>query len=153
MPAFGSDTTSEDPLVAAHFEVQIEDKITGYFTEVSGLGSENEIAEHKVMGPGGIEVVKKIPGRLKWDNIVLKRGITSNMDLWTWRREVEDGNVESARTNGSITMLDQTGAEVARWNFERGWPTKISGPSPKSDGNDIAVEELTIAHEFIERVL
>ena len=152
MPAFGSDSASEDPLVSSNFEVQIENKVNGYFTEVSGLGSETEIAEHKVMGSGGLQVVKKVPGRLKWDNIVLKRGITSDLELWRWRKEVEDGNVEGARTNGSIIMLDQAGSEIARWNFERGWPSKISGPAPKSDGNDIGVEELTITHEYIERV-
>jgi phage tail-like protein len=40
---------------------------------------------------------------------------------------------------------------VARWNFERGWPSKCSGPSVKADGNEIVVEELTIVHEYIKR--
>jgi hypothetical protein len=51
--------------------------VTGYFTEVSGLGSESEIVEHKIMAKGVKEpIVRKIPGRLKWGDIVLKRGIT-----------------------------------------------------------------------------
>ena len=65
---------------------------------------------------------------------------------------VEDGNVESARQNGSIIMYDQHLKEVARWNFERGWPIKITDPQPKADSNQIGVEKLTIAHEYIERV-
>jgi phage tail-like protein len=145
------DTTREDPLVGFHFAVEIQGIITGYFTECSGLGSENEIIEHKVVNEKGVEVVLKVPGRLKWENIVLKRGITSNMDIWTWRKQVEDGDVKTARQNGSIVMYDQGLAEVARWNFENAWPLKVTGPSPKADGNEIGVEELTIAHEFIER--
>ena len=47
---------------------------------------------------------------------------------------------------------DQTGSEVARWNFERGWPSKVSGPQPKSDSGDISIEEMVIVHEYIERV-
>ena len=43
------------------------------------------------------------------------------------------------------------GGAVARWNFENGWPSKISGPSPKSDGNDVGVEELTLAVETMLR--
>lgn len=144
-------TTEQDPLVSFNFGLEIQGKVTGFFTEVSGLGSETEIVEHKVV-ENGIEMVKKIPGRLKWDNITLKRGITSAMDIWDWRKEVEDGNVDGARVNGSIVMYDQTGGEVARWNFERAWPSKVSGPSPKSDSNEIGVEELTIVHEYIERV-
>ena len=142
----------EDPLVGFHFAIEVQGVIAGYFTECSGLGSENEVIEHKVVNEKGVEVVLKIPGRLKWENIVLKRGITSNMDIWTWRKMVEDGDVAGARHNGSIVMYDQSLAEVARWNFENAWPVKVTGPSPKADGNEIGVEELTVAHEFIERV-
>ncbi|KAB2860401.1 MAG: phage tail protein, partial [Anaerolineae bacterium] len=93
-----------------------------------------------------------VPGRLKWGDVTLKRGITANMDFWDWRKMVEDGNVTSARKDGSIIMYDQEGTEVARWNFEKGWPSKISGPSVKSDSNEIGIEELTIVHEYIARV-
>jgi phage tail-like protein len=142
----------EDPLVGFHFAVDIQGVVKGYFTSCSGLGSEHEVIEHKVVNEKGQEMVIKIPGRLKWDNIELERGITSNMDIWTWRKKVEDGNVESARQNGSIVMYDQHLKEVARWNFERGWPIKITDPQPKADSNQIGVEKLTIAHEYIERV-
>ncbi|MCL4870161.1 MAG: phage tail protein [Anaerolineae bacterium] len=141
----------EDPLVSFHFAVDIQGVVQGFFTECSGLGSETEIVEHKVV-KDGVEVVMKIPGRLKWENIVLKRGITSNMDIWTWRKQVETGDVAGARRDGSIVMFDQTLSEVARWNFVRGWPSKVTGPSVKSDSNEIGVEELTITHEYIERV-
>jgi phage tail-like protein len=142
----------EDPLVGFHFAVEVQGAINGYFTEVSGLGSENEIIEHKVINEKGIEVTMKIPGRLKWGDITLKRGITSNLDLWEWRKMVEEGDVCGARKDGSITMYDQSLAEVARWNFNNAWPVKITGPAPKADGNEIVVEELIIAHEFIVRV-
>ena len=142
----------EDPLVGFHFGVDIQGKVTGYFTEVSGLGSEQETIEHKVVNEKGVEVVMKIPGRLKWENIVLKRGITSNMDIWTWRKMVEDGKVEDARADGSIVMYDQSLSEVARWNFQSAWPVKVTGPSVKADSNEIGIEELTLAHEYIERV-
>lgn len=146
------DTAREDPLVGFHFAVDIQGQVSGYFTEVSGLGSEQEVIEHKVVNEAGVEVVMKIPGRLKWENIVLKRGITSNMDIWTWRKLVENGDVAGARADGSIVMYDQGLNEVARWNFQAGWPVKVTGPSVKADSNEIGVEELTIAHEYIERV-
>lgn len=145
------DTAREDPLLGFHFAVDVQDTVKGFFTECSGLGSEQEIVEQKVVTEKGVEVVLKIPGRLKWENIVLKRGITSNMDLWTWRKQIEDGQVFNARKNGSIVMYDQSLTEVARWNFDNAWPVKVSGPSVKADSNEIGVEELTIAHEGIRR--
>lgn len=97
----------EDPLVGFHFGIEIQGVVSGYFTECSGLGSEQEIIEHKVITESGQEVVMKLPGRLKWENITLKRGITSTMDIWNWRKQVEDGNVDAARHNGSVVMYDQ----------------------------------------------
>ena len=142
----------ELPLVGFHFAIELSGVVSGFFTECGGLGSEHEVIEHKVVTEKGNEVVMKIPGRLKWENISLKRGITKNMDIWKWRKEVESGNVDSARRDGSVVMFDQTLKEVARWNFLRAWPVKVTGPQPKADSNEIGVEELTIAHEYIERV-
>lgn len=142
----------ENPLVGFHFAIDLGGVIKGYFTECSGLGSENEVIEHKQTLEKGGERILKIPGRLKWENITLKRGITSAMDIWKWRKQVEDGKVNEARRDGSIIMFDQELKEVARWNFLRAWPVKCTGPQPKSDSNEVGIEELTITHEYIERV-
>jgi phage tail-like protein len=150
MPAT-NDAVSGDPLVGFNFEVKIEGALTGYFTECAGLGSESEVIEHKVVGQGGKEVVRKIPGRLKWGDITLKRGITLNMDMWTWRKQIEDGMVSDARKNGSIVMNDQEGNPVATWDFQKAWPSKLTGPAVKSDSNEIGIEELVIVHEYIVR--
>ena len=150
MPAT-NDAVSGDPLVGFNFEVKIEGALTGYFTECAGLGSESEVIEHKVVGQGGKEVVRKIPGRLKWGDITLKRGITLNMDMWSWRKQIEDGQVSDARKNGSIVMNDQEGNPVAAWDFQKAWPSKLTGPAVKSDSNEIGIEELVIVHEYIVR--
>ncbi len=146
------DTQREDPLVGFLFALDIQGVITGYFTECAGIGSESEIAESKVVSEKGVQVVLKVPGRLKWGDITLKRGLTSNMELWDWRKMIEDGNVKGARKNGTITMFDQSLTPKAKWEFKNAWPSKISGPSPKSDGNDLQIEEITIVHEYITRV-
>jgi phage tail-like protein len=142
----------EDPLVGFHFGVDIQGVVSGYFTECSGLGSEHEVVEQKVVTEKGQQVIIKQPGRLKWENITLKRGVTSSMDIWDWRKLVEDGKIKEARKDGSIIMYDQNLKEVARWNFQGAWPVKVTGPAPKADGNELGIEELTIAHEYITRV-
>lgn len=142
----------EDPLMGFHIVVDIGGVIQGSFTECSGLGSEHEVIEQKMVNEKGQEVIVKLPGRLKWENITLKRGITSNMDLWNWRKQVEDGDVDGARQNGSIVIYDQTHSEVARWDFERAWPVRVSVALPRADSNEIGIEELTLAHEYIRRV-
>jgi phage tail-like protein len=141
-----------DPLVGFHFQIEVSGKVAGFFTEISGLGSETEVIEHKVVDPAGHDIIQKLPGRLKWTEVTLKRGITSVMDFWDWRKMVEDGNVQGARSNGSIIMLDQSLKPVAQWDFVNGWPSKISGPQVQSDSNAFGVEEMTIVHEGIKRI-
>ncbi|MBN1640012.1 MAG: phage tail protein [Anaerolineae bacterium] len=142
---------NRDPLAVFHYGVEVQGEVTGYFTECSGIGSENELIEHKVVDEKGRESIHKIPGRLKWQDITLKRGITNNMDIWDWREQIVDGKVDDARRNGSIIMYNQALEEVARWNFENGWPLKVSGPSMKADSNEFGIEELVITHEGLYR--
>lgn len=144
-------TDRKDPLVGFHYAIEVEGQVSGYFTECSGIGSEHEVIEHKVVDAKGRENIMKIPGRLKWENITLKRGITDNMDIWNWRDMVVQGKVDDARRNGSIVMFDQSLSEVARWNFENAWPVKVSGPTVKADSNEFGVEELVITHEGLYR--
>jgi phage tail-like protein len=142
-----------DPLVQAHYYVSVDGHLDNMvFRECSGIGSETELIEYKGSGKDDYHTIQAVPGRLKWQKINLKRGITDSMAAWQWRKLVEQGEVDAARGNGSIVMMDQKGVEVARWNFLRAWPTKISGPSLNSGTNEVGVEELEIAHEGLERV-
>jgi phage tail-like protein len=143
----------EDPLSGFHFALDFGGVIAGFFTECSGIGSEHDVIEHKVINEKGQEMVMSMPGRLKWEKITLKRGITSAMDIWDWRKMVEDGDVDGARRNGSIIMFNHKLDPIAQWDFERAWPVKVTGPQPKADSNEIGLEELTLAHEYISRVM
>lgn len=145
------DALSEDPLLGFNFALELEGSIAGYFTECSGIGSENEIVEHKVVDKQGHEVVRKLPGRLKWQDVSLKRGITSDLQIWEWRDMVIKGDMSSSRKNISITMMDRTYSPVATWHFTNAWPSKVSGPSFKSDDNSFGVEEVSIVHEGMYR--
>ncbi len=144
---------SKNPLVSFHYAIDISGVVKGYFTECNGIGSEHEVIEHKIVDDNGHQLVQKIPGRLKWENITLKRGITSSMDIWDWRDQVVQGKVEDARKNGTITMFDQELKPIAKWDFERAWPVKVSGPTVKSDSNEFGVEELVITHEGLTRTM
>ena len=143
--------TNKDPLVSAWFGVDFQQGVVGAFRECTGLGSENEVVEYKASGPKGEQVIKKVPGRLKWNNVTLKRGITDSMDMWKWRQMVEEGKMDEARKNGTITMYNQKGEAVARWNFINAWPSKLTGPSANAANNEVAIEEIEIANEGFTR--
>jgi len=150
----GASGRSSDPLAGFNFKLKMEGKLKAdaLFTEVSGLGSESEVIEQKVTDPNtGKPFVQKIPGRLKWGDVTLKRGITEVMDVWQWRKVVEDGDLKGARTNCSIIMCDVNGKDVASWDMINAWPSKVTGPSLKSDSNELGIEEMVLVHEGITR--
>ena len=148
MPQIGQ---RSDPSTSFSFYVEIQGAVAGSFRECSGLGSETELIEAKESKQGKL-IYMKIPGALKWENISLKRGITNSMDIWNWRKDVEQGTVDRARKDGSIIMYDQAGTtEIARWNFVSGWPRKVSGPTFNAQNNEIGIEELEIVHEGVVR--
>jgi phage tail-like protein len=144
--------SDKDPLVSAWFGIDFGGKVKGAFRECTGLGSENEIVEEKASTVDGKLILKHIPGRMKYSDITLKRGITDNMDMWQWRKMVEDGQVVQARLNGTIMMYDQNGEVTARWNLVNAWPAKLNGPSANATANEVGIEEFVITHEGYERV-
>jgi phage tail-like protein len=141
-----------DPLLGFHFGLELGGRVAGYFTELDGIGSEHELIEYKILDKQGNDIVQNLPGRLKWQPITLKRGITSMTDMWDWRKKVEDGDVDGALSNGTIKMYNQMLTIVAQWDFVNAWPSKISGPQMKADGNSIGIEQIVIVHEGIKRV-
>jgi phage tail-like protein len=135
-----------DPYKAFNFRVEIDGIARAAFREVSGLESETAVVEYRVGGEP--TTVRKLPGLTKYANIVLRRGITQDAELWNWRQTVVQGNVD--RRNGSIILLDDDGTELVRWNFFRGWIAKWEGPALNAQANEVAIETIEIAHEGLE---
>jgi phage tail-like protein len=147
-----NDALTGDPIVSFNFGLEVQGIIDGFFTSVSGLGGSSEVAEEKLIGPNGIQVVRKHPARFEGGEITLKRAISDNMDAWKWRKMVETGKVAEARSNGSVFLYDQEGNPVSQWDFTEGWPSKIEADSLDSGGSAVPQETITIVYETLTRV-
>ncbi len=131
------------PYTAFNFSVEIHGLIVGGFSEVSGLQAETETEEYH---EGGLNnCVHKLPKVTKYSNLVLKRGIIDSTKLWDWYQSVIAGQIQ--RYNGSVILLDSTGNEKKRWNFDGAYPVKWVGPDLKGDSNTVAIETLELAHK------
>jgi len=150
--AVGPGDGGSDPLVGFSFRLEKEGQVAGYFTECAGIGSEQEVIEHVVVDAQGNEFTHKIPGILTYTDVTLKRGITSDTDLWTWRKQVEDGQVVEARVNVSIIMMDQAFTDVARWDLAHAWPRRITAPASTADSSGFGIEEIEIVCDRMERI-
>ena len=124
----------------------------GGFQECTGLDIEMDVQELQEGGRNN-GVVRRV-GRGKYSNIVLKRGMlfpdegTVRNELWKWIQDVLNGVRPVARYDGVVEVLAANGQDtIATWTFERGLPQKVTGPQLNAKSGDVAVEELTIAHE------
>jgi phage tail-like protein len=134
---------------AATFLVEIDGEEIGRFTEAQGLSVEIEVETVEEGGQNGF--VHKLPGRMTWPNIVLKRGLTETDNLIAWlNKSSGEGfaaeNNKLTRSTGAITLMSSTGVRLRAWDIDGAFPVKWSGPSFAASADALAEEELEIAH-------
>lgn len=138
-----------DPFANYNFIVEIDSIAKAAFSEVYGLAVEVEAVDYRE-GNDPHSAVRKLPGRVKYSNITLKRGYTPDLALWQWMKSVLDG--QAVRAAVAITLLDSHRQPAARWQVRAAWPCKYEGPTLNATHNDIAIETLELCHEGLERV-
>ena len=136
-----------DPHRAHSFRLEIDGIVRGGFRECSGLESTTAPIDYRE-GDDAL-TLQRLPGLASYAPITLRWGSSDDHELFDWRQQVVDGRVD--RRNGSIVLLDDTGAERLRWNFTEAWPSKWNGPAFNATGNEVAIEAIEITHEGISR--
>jgi phage tail-like protein len=136
-------------VTAATFMFEVDGVEIGRFSEVSGLQVEVEVEDLEEGGENSF--VHKLPGRMKWPNIMLKRGITQNDSLLTWLSKSSGEQFSASgntltRSTAAITLLGPSGTRLRSWEFNGAFPVKWSGPTFAAESSDMAMEELEIAH-------
>ena len=128
-----------------------EMKGVGGFQECSGLEIEMDVQDY-LEGGRNNGVIRRV-GRAKFQPLVLKRGMfhtgegNADPELWHWLQRIVNGERPVPRFDGTIQVMSADGKVRATWMFDRGLPSKISGPQLNAKTGEIAIEELTIAHE------
>jgi phage tail-like protein len=138
-----------DPLASYMFHVEVDGLSIAQFKEVDGLSIAIGVIEHRANTAGGQPILKKLPGSMKYEDIVLKRGKVNDPTFWTWIKSVQDGNIESARRNGSIVLINFQHGEVHRFNFQAGWPSKVDVGKLIAGSDTVLIETVTITHESL----
>ena len=138
-----------DPYSNYNFLVEIDGVTSAAFEECSGLTASVDIIDYRE-GTDKPSAARKIPGRARYSNLILKRGLTADRALWSWFRDILNGVVD--RRNMAVVLLDSQRQPVARWSLANAWPAKWEGPLLKAKGSDVAIETLEIAHEGLDLV-
>lgn len=141
-PAPGS--SNPDPVSEMRFKVTLPGVSLGTFREISGIGVEVETFDYQEGGNN--EFVHRLPTRLKFQNVVLKRGVTHQRALLDWFNATRRQGVEAKWGAVTVTLMGPRNEEIQTWSFKEAYPVKWTGPTLNAASNQIATETLEIAH-------
>jgi phage tail-like protein len=129
------------------------------FSECAGLEMNMEVNTIKEGGNNTEQV--HLAGPLTYGQLSLKRGMTANFDLWDWFESVQ--NNRNLRVEGEIQILSSRrtskdanppGAKSKNVVFKLSncMPVKIVAPSLNAMDGEIAIEEMQLVYERLERM-
>ncbi len=137
-------STNVWPMPKFYFQVKWNDADMS-FQEISGLDVEAQPIEYR-HGDSPVFSKIKMPGMVQSGNVTMKKGVfISDNKFWDWYSQIKMNTI--ARIPVTISLLDEAGAPTMVWTLENAWPTKITGTDLNSEGNEVAVESIEIAHE------
>jgi|APCry1669188879_1035177.scaffolds.fasta_scaffold26326_2 phage tail-like protein len=127
------------------------------FSECTGLGA--QITSETIEEGGRNNSVRRLPSRIKFDNVKLKRGYVRNSELFAWCMGMSSPRTIQRHDIGiSLVQVADRGASTAlvfTWILRNAFPVKWTGPSMKANASGeqaIAMEELELAFERMDWV-
>ncbi len=138
-----------DPYRNFRFRVEIEGIQVAGFAEATIPDSTTDPVDYRE--GTDLPVQRKLSGLTKYGNITLKKGLTDSMDLYEWRKSIEDSGAIKARKSMSLILIDEEGNDKVRWDIESAWPTKYSSSGFSAKANEVVIETLEIVHEGVKR--
>jgi len=139
-----------DPLRNFRFRLEIGGVQAAGFSEVSIGPTTTDVIDYREgTDPSH---VRKLPGLTKYGNVTLKRGVTASLELFEWHRAIASGQIAANRRNVVIVVLDESGADQARFAVTDAWPSKYDPGDLNAKGNEVFIELLELVNEGVERL-
>jgi len=145
--------TVENPFTAFRFEVVLDlvspaagltsPLCNAAFAECDGL---EMTMEPKTVDTGGLiaEQIHLI-GPVKYSQLTLRRGMTANLQLWSWFALASQPGRDSTAT-GTVTLWDSDGTPAVVFSLKECLPVKMRAPSLNAKDGLVAIEELGLVY-------
>ena len=116
---------------------------------VRGLGRLTElVAVHDGSDPNASRI---IVGPTKFEPVTIERGITHDDAFEKWAQAMQQGAGPAPRKDVRIELHDNERRITVAWMLRGALPIKLEAPDLNAAGNDVAIEQLTLAYEGLER--
>jgi uncharacterized protein len=116
---------------------------------VRGLGQLTELVTvHDGSDPNAS---RTIVGPTKFEAVTIERGITHDDAFEKWAQAMQQSAGPAPRKDVRIELHDNERQIMVAWVLRGALPVKLEAPDLNAAGNDVAIEQLTLAYEGLER--
>lgn len=156
MPQFSVNTHRSDPYKNFRFRVVLDGRPVAGLSKMGALKKTTEAIEWREAGDPSI--VRKLPGRTKFEPITMEAGLTHDTTFEEWANLVNDLDGSAAmslakyRKNLFIEVMNLQGTPVLRYKVRRAWVSEYQAtPEMDANANAVAITMIKIEHEGFQR--
>jgi phage tail-like protein len=152
MPQFSTNSHREDPYKNFKFRVKWDNRYVAGLSKLSALKKMTEAIEWREAG--GPSIVRKLPGRTKFEPISLEAGLTHDKQFLEWANQVNspegDGamSLKNYRKEVTVEVLNLQGTKVMAFTLKRAWASEFQAlPEMDANANAVAIQMLKLEYE------
>lgn len=152
MPQFSVNSHRIDPYKNFKFRVILDGLPVAGLSKMGALKKSTEVIEWREAGDPSL--VRKLPGRTKFEPITLEAGVTHDTTFEEWANLVNNLEGSAAmslaryRKDLVIEVLNLQGNPVLRFRVRRAWVSEYQAtPEMDANANAVAITSIKIEHE------
>jgi len=156
MPQFAVNAHRSDPYKNFRFRVVLDGRPVAGLSKMGALKKTTEAIEWREAGDASI--VRKLPGRTKFEPITMEAGLTHDTTFEEWANQVNDLDGSAAmslakyRKDLLIEVMNLQGTPVLRYKVRRAWVSEYQAvPEMDANANAVAITMIKIEHEGFQR--
>ncbi len=149
-----ADALSRDPYKNYRFRVKLDNNYVAGVSAVSAISKKIEGISYRA---GDDDTTSySTPGLTSYEPVTLSRGITKNIEFHNWAKTLNPAggyDQNNVRKDVTIELHDDSGAigdktKKLSYKLLNCWVSEYKAlPDLKADGNEIAIQSLTLQHE------
>lgn len=99
------------------------------------------VVEHRIIGPNGTSITRKIPGEKDWSTLVIQRPVTSDKSWLDWA--IKSGS-STIKKDVDFKLFDPTNKVICEWNGGLAWIHKYN---LKLVDDGFPIEEISLVYQ------
>jgi phage tail-like protein len=152
VPQFAVNTHRLDPYKNFKFRVKWGTDYVAGLSKMSAIKRTTEVIEWREAGSPS--VVRKLPGRTKFEPVTLEAGLTHDLEFATWADLVNTPQGDAAvslrnyRKEVTVEVLNLQATKVMSFILHRAWVAEFQAlPEMDANANAVAIQTLKLEYE------